>query len=229
MTKKISLRFTFRKHKNMKRIICCFEIKKIRRFDFNMENTDKEPSLLREFLRSIEDVPKQIVEAVLKVSENEDEKNVINAFAPAFVNQFRELSVAATERTGIASRQKLNEAEDFLRISSGNMLADNLKLALPSVGSIVGKLGIAGLIQEIKKVIENLLEILGFRLPEKIWAIVNLIDELLHNVLGVGSIKTRNALSQMEQNYLAELTQLRKLEKASQFKFQEDEDDDDDD
>lgn len=227
MTKKISLRFTFRKHTNMKRIICCFEIKKIRRFDFNMENTDKEPSLLREFLRSIEEVPKQIVEAVLKVSENEDEKNVINAFAPAFVNQFRELSVAATERAGIVSRQKLNEAEDFLRISSGNILADNLKIALPSIGSVVGKLGIAGLVQEIKKVIKKLFEILHFRLPEQFWAIANLIDEILHNLLGLGSIKMRNALSDLERNFLTEVTQLAKLEKASQFQVQDDDDDDD--
>lgn len=193
-----------------------------------METKDREPSLLREFLQSIEEIPKQIVDALIKTSENEDEKNVINAFAPAFINQFRELSVAATERAGIVSRQKLNETEEFLRISSGNMLASNLKIALPSIGSIIGKLGIAGFIQEIKKIIEKLLGILGFKLPEKLWAIINLIDEILNNLLGLGSIKTRNALSQMEQNYLAELTQLTKLEKASQFKFQDDEDEDDD-
>lgn len=228
MAGKITLRFTVKRHTSMNRIICRFEIKKIRRFNFNMETKDREPSLLREFLQSIEEVPKQIVEAILKVSENEDEKNVINAFAPALINQFRELSAVATERAGIVSRQKLNETEEFLRISSGNMLADNLKIALPSIGSVIGKMGIAGIVMEIKKIIEKIFVILGIKLSGKVWDIINLIDEIIHDLFGGESIKLRNALSQMKQNYLAELTQLAKLEKASRFKFQEDDDDDDD-
>lgn len=189
------------------------------------ENVDR--LLLNEFLQSIEKVPIQVVEALLQVTENEDEKNVINAFAPALTNQFRELSLAGFDRMGRVSPQKLNEAENFLKVSSGNLLTQNLKIALPSIGSFVGKLGIAGIIEEIKKIIKEIMRILGIKLGEKILAIINLIDEIFKHMFGGESMKLRNALSQMEQNYLAELTQLAKLEKASQFQFQDDDEDED--
>lgn len=188
-----------------------------------MEKNNKEQPLLNEFLQRFEKIPTQIVDSLLKVTEDEDEKNVINSFAPTFKNQFQELSRFVSEKTGVATRQGIAEAETFLRVSSGTALADNLGLALPSIGSIVGKLGIAGMVQEIKKIIKKLLELFGIRLPPWIDGIVNLIDEILNHLLGGESTKTRNALSQMEQNYLAELTQLAKLERASQFKFQTEE------
>jgi len=190
-----------------------------------MENENKDQSLLSEFLQSIEKIPTQIIDALLRVTEDEDERNVINSFAPAFTNQFNELSLFASEKSRVATKQGLFQAEEFLKISSGNMLTENLKIALPSIGSIIGKMGIAGIIQEIKKILKKLLELFSIKLPPWLDALIVLIDEILNHLLGGESIKLRNTLHQMEVNFQTELTQLAKLEKAGFSKFQNDDDD----
>lgn len=188
-----------------------------------MEKNNREQSLLTEFLQKFEKIPTEIVDALLKVTEDEDEKNVINSFAPTFKNQFRELSLFVSEKSGMATKQGLVEAETFMRVSSGNTLASNLSFALPSIGSNIGKLGIAGIVQEIKKIIMAILDLIGIKLPKWIHGLINLIDEILNKLLGRESINMRNALSQMERNFLDELTGVAKLEKASLFKHQMDE------
>lgn len=190
-----------------------------------MDIKNNEKSLLTDFLQKFEQIPTDLLETLLKVTEDEDEKNVINSFAPAFKSQFRELSVVASGKAAIATRQGLSEVEQFLKVSSGTALASNMKLALPSIGSLVGKLGLAGIVQEIKKILKKVLEILHITLPEWVEAALLIIDEILNLLLGGGSVKTRTALSQLEQNYLAEKTHLAKLERASEFRYQQDSDD----
>ena len=183
---------------------------------YGLQQTSSEPnSLLHEFLDIFERLPSDIINASLKASNDEDSKAVTNAFAPSFTEQFKQLSLHLREISQGASKQQHAEAEKFLRMSSGINLANNLKLSLPSIGSIIGKLGIDGIIKEIKKIITKLLELFHINLPDWVHDIVNLIDEILADILGEGSIKTKTALSHAEQNYLAELTQLAKLKKAT--------------
>jgi hypothetical protein len=172
-------------------------------------------SLLENFIVLIEQIPQDIVNAAIKHSNDEDEKAIINSFAPTVINQFKEVAAHLTEISGTAPKQKMADAEKFLKLSSGVTLASNLKLALPSIGSIIGKLGIDGIIKEIKKIITTLLEIFHINLPDWVLPLVNLIDEIIADILGGGIIKVKTALSQAEQNYLAELTQLAKLQKAN--------------
>ncbi|WP_405225200.1 hypothetical protein [Dokdonia sp. Asnod1-B02] len=94
----------------------------------------------------------------------------------------------------------------------------------PSIGSLVGKLGIDRIIKEIKKIIYTILDMIGIKLPKWLDKIINLIDEIIAFILSGGSSKMMTTFSIQEQNYLNELTQLAKLEQAHQFKFQEDED-----
>jgi hypothetical protein len=191
-----------------------------------METKKQNQSLLQEFLRTIEQIPSDIVTELLKVTSDEDEKNIINAFAPTLNNQFKEVSLYLNELSAKATKQKLSEVEKFLKISSSVSLAKNLKIALPSIGSIVGKLGIDGIIKEIKKIIMAIFDILGIKLPKWVITLINLIDEIIADLFGGGSIKLKSALSQAEQNYLAELTQLAKLEKARNYKIEEEEEED---
>ncbi|MBN8570964.1 MAG: hypothetical protein J0M18_15150 [Ignavibacteria bacterium] len=183
-------------------------------------------SLLSDFLLKFEQIPNDIIESLHKVTDDADEKNVINSFAPTLVNQFKELSSFVVEKSSRASSEGLRNSEQFLKISSGNSLVNNLKLSLPSIGSIVGKLGISGIIQEIKKIVMGILEAFGITLPKWLTKIINLIDEIINDLLGGGSIKMHTALSQKEQNYLAELTHLARLERASEFKYSDDEEED---
>ena len=55
--------------------------------------------------------------------------------------------------------------------------------------------------------------------------LLNLIDGIVAAILLAGSAKKATTLSIQEQNYLAELTQLTKLQQANQFRSQNDDDD----
>lgn len=186
----------------------------------------KNQTLLQEFLQTIEQIPSDVVAELLKVTVDEDGKNIINAFAPTLINQFKEISLHLNEMSTKATKQNLTEVEQFLKISSGVSLAKNLKIALPSIGSIIGKLGIDGIIKEIKKIILKIFELLQINLPLWVDSIINLIDEIIADLFGGDSIKLKTALSQAEQNYLAELTQLAKLEKVRSYSVKDEDEND---
>lgn len=190
-----------------------------------MADIKQNQTLVQEFILLIEQLPNDIISTALKFSNDEDEKAIINAFATPFSEQFKEISVHLTEISSKSSKQQLAEAEKFMKLSAGNTLVKNLKIALPSIGSIIGKLGIDGIVKEIKKIITKLLEIFHINLPGWVNDIVNLIDEILKDILGLGSSKVRTALSIEEQNYLKELTELAKLKKATRDLSIEDEED----
>lgn len=180
-----------------------------------MEKIQSPESLLGDFLKKLETLPADITDNLLKVSSDEDEKNIINTFAPVFKTQFKELSVFIGEQSLKASRQASADVEQFLKIASPVQMMGNMRIALPSIGSIVGKLGIDGIIKEIKKIIKELLGLFGITLPKWIDGLLTLIDEILNIIFGGGSTKFRIALSQLEQHHLAEQTQLAKLKKAT--------------
>lgn len=181
-----------------------------------MDDTKQNKSLLQEFSELLEQIPNDFLKEALKSSEDEDHKAIINSFAPTLTNQFRELGLHLNEISSTAPKQKLVEAEKLLRMTSAIPLVQNLKLALPSIGSIIGKLGIAGIIEEIKKIIKFLLSLLHINnLPGWVDELLILIDQIINHIMGGSSIKVMNALSQKEQNYLAELTHFAKLQQAT--------------
>lgn len=179
------------------------------------KNQPTNKTQLQEFAELIEQIPHDFLKEALKSSEDEDHKSIINAYAPSLTNQFKEISLHLNELATNAPRQRLMEAEKFLRMSSGVPLVQNLKLSLPSMSSILGKLGIKGIIQEIKKIIKFLLEIFNINLPLWVDKLLLLINQIIDHILGGSSIKTMTALSQKEQNYLSELTHFAKLQKAT--------------
>ncbi|MDH3277153.1 MAG: hypothetical protein OEL77_02850 [Nitrosopumilus sp.] len=187
-------------------------------------------SLLEEFLDNIESVPVDLVNALLKSTSDEDEKNIINALGPTLIDQFKEINRTLSESVKKVPRQSLNEVETYLRISSGVSLVKNFKIILPSVGSPTGKIGIAKIIEQIKKLIDFIVDKLLGKLLGKFldWLkpIIELIDEIINAILSLGSLKMSNILSKLEQNYLAELTQLAKLQNAAN-NFVENDDEED--
>jgi hypothetical protein len=186
--------------------------------------TKKSDNVLEQFLSEFETLVSGITEHALKNAEDEDEKAVIQSFAPSLNNQIFELNQFIRESAKKSSKQQEHDVIEVLKISSGVSLAKNAKGMFPSIGSLVGKLGIDRIIKEIKKVIYAIVELIGIKLPKWFDKIVNLIDEIITFILSGGSSKMMTTFSIQEQNYLNELTQLAKLEQAHQFKFQEDED-----
>jgi hypothetical protein len=183
----------------------------------------KTKALLQEFLEIFEQIPSDITSALLKVTDDEDEKNIINSFVPTLNNQFKELSLHIQERSVKSTLQNNSEVEKFLKISSGVSLAKSLKTALPSIGSIIGKLGIAGIVHEIKKLITAILDLFGIK-PKWLEPLFLIIDEIFNDIFGGTSQKMKNLLSQAEQNFLAERRQMVLLQKASECLNDENED-----
>ncbi|WP_339844881.1 hypothetical protein [uncultured Dokdonia sp.] len=186
--------------------------------------TKKSDNVLEQFLSEFETLVSGITEHALKNAEDEDEKAVIQSFAPSLNNQIFELNQFIREGSKKSSKQQERDVLEVLKISSGVSLAKNAKGMFPSIGSLVGKLGIDRIIKEIKKIIYAILDMIGIKLPKWLDKIINLIDEIIAFILSGGSSKMMTTFSIQEQNYLNELTQLAKLEQAHQFKFQEDED-----
>lgn len=186
----------------------------------------KSKGQLEDFLSEFKDLATQITEQALKQADNEDEKAVIKAFSPTLINQVTELNNFILENANKSSRQQKAEVEQVLKVTSGVSLAQNAKGIFPSIGSVVGKLGLSRIIKEIKKIIRAILDALGIKLPKWLDALLNIIDEIIDAIFGAGSAKLATTLSIQEQNYLAELTQLAKLQEANQFKYQEDNDND---
>ena len=186
--------------------------------------TKKSENVLEQFLSEFETLVSGITEHALKNAEDEDEKAVIQSFAPSLNNQIFELNQFIRESAKKSSKQQERDVIEVLKISSGVSLAKNAKGMFPSIGSLVGKLGIDRIIKEIKKIIYAILDMIGIKLPKWLDKIINLIDEIIAFILSGGSSKMMTTFSIQEQNYLNELMQLAKLEQAHQFKFQEDED-----
>lgn len=190
-----------------------------------MAKETKNPNdMLKGFLDEFLQLVVQTTEQALKQSDDEDEKAVIKAFSPTLINQVTELNGFLSDQATKASRQQMSEVETVLRVSSGTTLTQNAKGLFPSLGSVLGKLGLSRIVKEIKKIIRAILDALGIKLPKWIDAILNLIDEILDAIFSAGSSKMATTLSIQEQNYLAELTHLAKLQQANQFKYQENDD-----
>lgn len=181
---------------------------------------------LEVFLSEFQDLTSKTVEQAVKQADDEDEKAVIKAFAPTLIGQVTELNNFILENAEKSSRQQKLEVEQVLKVTSGVSLAKNAKGLFPSIGSILGKLGLSRVIKEIKKILRMILEAFGIKLPKWIDALFNIIDEIFDAIFGAGSAKMATTLSIQEQNYLAELTQLAKLQQANQFKYMDDSDED---
>ena len=173
---------------------------------------------LKDFTESLKSVPTQICEAQLKVSNDEDEKSVITTYQIILKEQFENISSEIEQVSLNASKQNLAEVDKLLKISSGNTIINNIKGILPNIGSLIGKLGIDEIVKAIKKIIRKIFELLNKTIPTWLDAILVVIDEFFEMLFGGESASDRMFLSQNEQNFLAELTNLENLERATELK-----------
>lgn len=180
-----------------------------------METKNQPQSLLSDFLKELENLPAQLTDALAKNSNDEDEKNIISSLAPTLKNQFQEIANSLNELNQKATRQGLANAEQLLKSSSALNVTKSLKLALPSIGSLFGKLGLQEIIFAIKKIIRGIFAALGKELPKWLDVVLNIIDEIINMLFGGDSPKTKSILSLAEQNFLREITLVEKLNKVS--------------
>lgn len=173
-----------------------------------METKNDSKSLLNDFTKELVNIPDLLVEALNKNANDEDEKNIINAFSPTLKNQFLELSNSIHSFTKRLSLQGMADVEQLLKSSAALDVTKSFKASLPSIGSLIGKLGIQEIVFAIKKIITA---IFGDKLPTWLHNIFIVIDEIFNALFGGESPKAKNMLSMAEQNFLKELTLVTKL------------------
>jgi hypothetical protein len=187
--------------------------------------------LLTKFLTDLEQLPKAIVDGMIKQAANEDHKTIIRQLGVTLNNQFPELASFIRDQSTRLSPQQRLESEQVLRISSAATLAPSVAIFSQDMGGPAAtdaKIGIADIVTEIKKLIRILLGAFGISLPSWLDGIFLLIDELIHDLLSVGALTTlfsegqtinlRDILSNNEQNHLKELTQLARLQREHALK-----------
>jgi hypothetical protein len=179
--------------------------------------------LLSKFLGDLEQLPRIMIDGMLNQAGNEDEKVVIRALGGTLQNQFSELVGFIREQGGDRlSVQQRQESEQVLRLSAaGSLIASGSGLAT-SLGPQVAKIGLAGIVKEIKKIIPKLLEAFGIKIPKWLDVLLTVIDELLNLFLSTGSPSLAGTLSRMEQDYLAELTHLSRLQRENELRAERD-------
>lgn len=180
---------------------------------------------LTQFFGEFRELVNLIPREIQTLQEDADEKAVVQAFAQTLYNQVDQLSDYVLGLVGRSSKQRQAEVQHVLLVTSGMTLVKEAKQMLPSIGSVAGKLGLSRVVKELKKIIRLILDAIGAPLPRWMDGLLNLIDEILDAILSAGSAKMATTLSIQEQNYLAELTQLAKLQQANQFRSQNDDDD----
>ncbi len=158
---------------------------------------------IQNFLEDLKQVPVILTEELSKQSQTEDEKNLVSSFQLMLVDQFQMLSEELLESAKKASAYQIESAEKMLKISSAKNVLSSMKLALPGLGSLLGKLGLDEIIKAIKKLIDGIITI--FKLDWDWWTnIENIIDEIIEKLVGKGDPEALNILSQAEQNFLLE-------------------------
>lgn len=190
-----------------------------------METKTESKNEFQEFFVGFQQIPNDILGALLKISNDEDERTIISSLQPTLLNQFKEVSLNATQLFEKAPKQTLTEVEKVLKISSANSVLKSLKQSLPSIGSLIGKLGINEIVHAVKKIIRKIFELLNKEMPKWLDAIFIIIDEIFNMLFGGTSAKLKNLFSLSEQNFLSELTHLTRLEKVSYGVMHEKDDD----
>ena len=173
---------------------------------------------LPKFLEGFEQMPKLMLEGMLQQAESEDEKEVLRILGGTLAIQFSEVTGYIRERSSRLSAQQQRDTEQVLRLTAaGSVTASGSRLAV-NLETQVAKIGLVGIIREIKKIIRMLLEAFGIKIPKWLDAVLTLIDELVNLFSSTGSPGLANTLSRMEQDYLAELTHLSRLQRENELR-----------
>jgi hypothetical protein len=178
---------------------------------------DDQDDFLSRFLGDLEKLPRTIAEGMLRQTEDEDERMVIRSFATPLENQLSELAGFIRDRGRRVSAQQVQEASRVLRLSSAVTLVESGFGLAANLASPIARIALVEIVQLVKKVIKQLLPALGMSPPGWLNTLLDLIDEVLNHLLSVGSPQLASILSRMERDYLAELTQLSRLQRADKL------------
>lgn len=178
--------------------------------------------LLSRFLGDLEQLPNLMLEGMLRQAETEDEKEVLRTLGGTLVTQFSELTGYIREHGSRLSAQQQQEAGRVLRLTAAGPLVTSGSRLAANLAPQVAKIGLVGIVREIKKIIRMLAEAFGIKIPKWFEFLLLVIDQLLNLFVSTGSPSLAGTLSRMEQDYLAELTHLARLRRENGARTEDD-------
>jgi hypothetical protein len=176
------------------------------------------------FLTKFVDLASQVPKGMLAQSTDADEKELIAAYAKPLNEQVVQLSDYIRQKASTASPQGVEEIGTVLRMMAANTLTESGLRIAQNLSSPKAKIGISDIIKLIKKIIRRLIEIFHIHMPDWFDPLLDLIDEIIDFLVSIGLIKLASTLSKRHQDYMSELTHMKRLQRASSWRAGEEED-----
>jgi hypothetical protein len=185
------------------------------------ETTNQGPlSELDKFLTKFVELTSQVPKGMLAQTTDADEIELIAAYAGPLNEQVTQLSGYLRQKSRGASKHTLEEAATILRLMAADSLTESGLRVARSLSSQKAKIGLSDIIALIKKIIRALAKIFNITLPDWFEPLLELIDEIINFLLSIGLIKLASTLSKRHQDYMAELTHMERLQRASAWRNQ---------
>ncbi len=157
-----------------------------------------------QLLASLDAAPKQITDAMIRQTIDEDHKNVINACGSALREQVQGLTSHLREGWSRLSPQGQAEVSRVISMSGSTALFAGLDSLAKSMSSPTARIATSGFIKELKKLIILLFWLIFHTIPKWLIILLVLIDEILDRQLSVGNPALASTLSRQHQDYLEE-------------------------
>lgn len=170
---------------------------------------------LDKFLARFVDLTSQLSTGMLAQSSDADDKELIASYAEPLREQVSQLSDYIRQAAKGASRQVIEEIGTVLRLTAADALTEGGMRIAQNLSSQKAKIAISDIIALIKKIIRALFEILNIRKPRWLEPLLELIDEIVNFLVSIGVLKLAHTLSRRHQDYMAELTQMKRLQRAT--------------
>lgn len=183
---------------------------------------------LDRFLEKFVDLISQVPKGMLAQSADADEKELIAAYAKPLNEQVVQLSDYIRQVARGSSRQVIEEIGTILRLTAADALTESGMRVAQNLASQKGRIAITDIIDLIKKIIRALFDIFHIPKPDWLEPLLDLIDEIIKFLVSIGILRLAHTLSKRHQDYMAELTQMKRLQRASMFGNQNEENGDED-
>jgi hypothetical protein len=157
-----------------------------------------------QLLTSLDAVPKQITDAMLRQTTDEDHKSVITACGDAMREQVQGLTSHMRDGWSRLSPQGQAEVSRVIAMSGSTAIFAGLDALAKSMNSPTAKIAVSGFVQELKKLIILLFWLIFHTIPKWLIILLVLIDEILNRKLSVGNPALASTLSRQHQDYLQE-------------------------
>jgi hypothetical protein len=158
----------------------------------------------QQLLTSLDALPKQIADAMLRQTTEEDHKSVITACGDAMREQIQGLTSHLREGWSRLSPQGQAEVSRVIAMSGSTAIFTGIDALAKNINSPTARIAISGFLMELKKLIILLFWLIFHTIPKWLIILLVLIDEIFDRKLSVGNPALASTLSRQHQDYLQE-------------------------